>query len=451
MGSVGAGVAVVAVGAVAVVTAGPSAAKPGAAEATATTSPAPSAGAGTGAPVMWDKDKDVWERLPGLLNPLLPQGLSISAVTSDTNGPAWMLTGPSGTNNVTFAAGKKADSWTESRADLCAAGGVCSRRAVTGGTLYIQRKNFQADYGGADLYAAGHGKDVLAVNDEYTFVPDDADGYVYDLQENTNTAHEVYSAQPPKDWTGTGHWPPTIDSELTGAFNAGGELISADQFLALVQKPDYAKVAQLLDPSTPASAEAAAARRADNDKIAAALKPVLPSGLTVTIDTGSVVGALILAGPSGTNSFQWTVTPKDPKQVACEYQAAKDCVQTKVPGGTVSVEDRKTGVQDPAVVDTPTDETTDYTYTPDAAGAPLVKLTLNEQFKDIQWATAVPTTGRWAGAKTRPSGSVHPGAFNATGPLLTLEQFTALGQNPGIADIVATVNAAGAPPFSAKP
>ena len=167
----------------------------------------PAASTSTQAPAkqsLWDKSHDIYNRLPGLVNPLLPSGLSLTQAEPANvfpGGSYFWLQGPSGANDFSLSAVAKSER-NRAMATGCVAGGVCSHHEVPGGTLYISTKNFTADYGGNSGYAPGTGKQVLSFSDEYEFVPSADDGTVVDLIMAADVSKEHYAAHPPSDWQG---------------------------------------------------------------------------------------------------------------------------------------------------------------------------------------------------------------------------------------------------------
>ena len=405
-------------------------------------------------PTRWDKDHDIFYRLPGLLNPLLPSGLSVTKSESTLpNGDFW-LRGPSGTNDFRLSAAAKG---TRNRAmeSGCVVGGVCTSRQIPGGTLYIQTKNFTADYAGNSGYAPGTGKQVLSFSDEYEFVPSADDGMVIDVTLNAAVSQEHYAAKPPSDWRG--QWPPAAPSESAEAFDSSGVLLSADDFATLIAKSGFGAVTTLLDPSSPVDPATLARHKADDATIAAAVKPILPPGLTLAIATdaeGLPGDELTLTGPSGANRFSWTTEPQQKNWrhgQACGSHTEANCTWKEVPGGEVEVtHSGAPGMMPPSKelyapgqAGIPTTGADVYKYLPDDPNGTVISISTAEQYRDIPWSATRPTTGPYADPSRPwppPARSGEP--FNPGGALLSIDQFAAIAQTPGIADVVRTVTTA---------
>ncbi|NUR26423.1 MAG: hypothetical protein HOV83_11335 [Catenulispora sp.] len=403
----------------------------------------------------WDKSHDIHDRLPGLLNPLLPTGLSIAPQTPTAMmpGTGFRLIGPAGENTFTLTADQK-DQRNRAMEMGCVAGGVCSHRSVPGGTLYIQTKNFTADYGGASGYAPGTGKQVLSITAEYEFVPTADDGDVVDLALAAEVSHEHYAAKAPKDW-GDQPWPP--QPREGSNFNASGALLSPDDFAALVVKPEFRAVSAVLDPTTPVDRATLDRHKAADAAIAAAVKPVLPAGLTLTISDEQGTwqhSPLTLSGPSGSNNFSWQTTSR-PKTWrhgdACGGHTRANCVWKDVPGGEIEV--THTSGTYGAMQDSPAFTSGKdsgpvsggdvYTFYPDDPNGTVIELSTGEQFREIPWAATRPTSGPYADpSQPWPPSSRIGEPFNPGGALLSADQFAAMVQEPGIADVVEAVNKA---------
>lgn len=404
-------------------------------------------------PSAWDKNHDIFYRLPGLLNPLLPEGMSLMKSGTSLPDTDFWLKGPTGTNNFNLSAVTKSER-NKAMEDGCVVGGVCSHHDVPGGALYIATKNFTADYGGATGWAVGTAKQVLSFADEYEFVPSAADGMVVDVTLSGTVSFEHYAPHPPSDHY-QGSWPPSPPP--AGAFDASGDLLSADAFAALVAKPGFAAVAKLLDRSSPVDKATLARHKAADAAITAAVKPVLPPGLTLAIgdDQGLPGGStLVLTGPSGANEFSWTAEPQVNDwhhSQACQSHTAANCTTKEVPGGQIEVTHTsdtaaKQGNPEayaPGQADTPFTGGDVYRYLPDDPKGTIISISTGEQIRDIPWAATRPTTGVWAGTTTPWPPAARTGeAFNAGGSLLTVDQAAAMLQHPGIADIIGTVIAA---------
>jgi len=423
----------------------------------ATSSPAVSTS--TQAPAkqsLWDKQHDIYNRLAGLVNPLLPSGLSLTQSQSADLFPSggFWLRGPSGTNSFDLSAVAKSNR-NQAMENGCVAGGVCSHRQVPGGTLYISTKNFTADYGGNSGYAPGTGKQVLSFSDEYEFVPSADDGMAVDLMMSAEVSKEHYAAHPPSDdWQG--QWPPP-DVSTNGPRDASGVLLSPDDFATLIAKPGFAAVTTVLDQYSPVSAATLAQHKAADGTIEAAVKPVLPAGLTLSIATDDRLGfddGMTLTGSSGANMFGWRTEPL-PKNwrhgQACSSHTQPKCTWKEVPGGEIEVTHSwlpgyiggATYLLAPGQADTQTAGSDVYKYLPDDPNGTVVIVSTGEQYRDIPWAAERPTTGAFADpSRPWPPPARSGVPFNAGGPLLSVDQFAALAQKPGITDVIQTVNTA---------
>ena len=404
-------------------------------------------------PSAWDKDHDIFYRLPGLLDPLLPKGMSLTKSGTVLPNTDFWLNGPTGTNDFNLSAAAKSER-NKAMEEGCVVGGVCSHHDVPGGTLYIATKNFTADYGGATGWAVGTAKQVLSFGDEYEFVPSAADGMVVDVILSGTVSFEHYAPHPPSD-DYQGSWPPSPPP--AGAFDSSGDLLSADAFAALVAKPGFAAVTKLLDRSSPVDKTTLARHKAADAAIAAAVKPVLPPGLTLAIgeDQGLPGGSeLSLTGPSGANEFSWTAEPQVKSwhhSQACQSHTEASCTTKDVPGGQIEVtHTSQTAAKQgypaayaPGQADTPISGADVYKYLPDDPKGTIISISTGEQIHDIPWAATRPTTGVWAETTTPWPPAARTGeAFDAGGSLLTVDQAAAMVRHPGIADIVRTVTAA---------
>jgi hypothetical protein len=399
----------------------------------------------------WEKYQDVVDRLPALTNAVLPPGYSLAASRAAVTVPSFKLTGPTGANSVTMSATPTAQLRPEMLPgpnNCIGPNGRCSNHAVQGGTLYIQLKDFPANYGGASGFKPGTENTVLSVDDEYVFVPSSGTGYVYTFRIGATRAHAQYADKAPSDWIG--EWPPKQDvgNEIE-AFNAGGPLISQDQFVTMVNNPAMAAVGKLLDSSTPPSQTAIDEFKQVQADIEAKAKGLLPSGLTLAIgaDGPIPVGSLKLSGPSGANAFQWRTQKQQPTWQhgwACARHTQTECKATDVPGGELAVTSPVGGGRqdDPTWYLPGSDGNSvfvdvKYEYLPDDPNGTVVTVELRAQVKDIPWAASRPASypgGSW------PPPARNGEAFNAGGALLTPEQFLTLAKSPDVVNTITTVN-----------
>ncbi|NUP47947.1 MAG: hypothetical protein HOW97_11635 [Catenulispora sp.] len=449
-GAAGSGLVVAAGATAALWAAGPpTAARPEpAASSTTTVSPSTRA-----EPSQWDKSHDVFYRLPGLLNPLLPSGLALRKSTSTVPNTVFQLSGPAGTNDFNLSAVPKTQRNRALEYGNCVAGGVCSNRQLPNGTLYIQNKSFTADYGGKSDFAPGTGKQVLSMDAEYEFVPTASDGYTIDVTLSAAVSHEHYAAKPPKEW-GNEPWPPA--AQAGEAFNPSGILLTPDDFTALISKSGFQAVATVLDPSSPVDQSTLARHKEADVKIAAAAKRVLPAGITLALGTSDQQpsGAdLVLTGPTGSNEFSWWTDPQQKNWRhgrACESHTRSDCTWKEVPGGEVEMTHASnipgsgtTSTYTPGQADVPSFSGDTYTYLPDDPDGTVVTISTREQIRDLPWPTTRPSEGPYADPTMAWPPPARTGeAFNAAGPLLSVDQFVAVALTPGIADVVHAVNQA---------
>lgn len=366
------------------------------------------------------KTQDVQMRLPGLLQPLLPSGIGIQvapAAYSALNSNNFLLTGPTGTTQMSAAGGRLDWSASEDRHMGCLQAGGCEVRAVAGGTVYVNDSALTAAAQAANLppgsLQPGTEKTVVVRDVWMTFIPADRSKPYLQFREATSVAPMPFVAKAPAGWTG-GSWPPALIAPGTQqASDPHGVAISADAFAALAVAPGIAEAEAVLDPYTPAAQAAVTAQTDRNAQISALMAPVLPKGVTasVTADlSGMAPGSVLLTGVSGRNMLGMVTM----KQDAIFQHAMKDC-----PSGLLRC-DRRTvpGGQIVVWVQRPTDSnlhpTADkannfqYTFAPDDTSKPAVEFSL---------------TTNWMSSAI-------------TDPLITLDDFVTAAANPHLADIV---------------
>ena len=188
------------------------------------------------------------------------------------------------------------------------------------------------------------------------------------------------------------------------------------------------------------------------------MKPVLPAGLTLSIATDGRLlvddDDMTLTGPSGANMFSWKTEPQQKNWrhgQACGSHTQPNCTWKEVPGGEIEVAHSwmpddpaaMTELLAPGQAGTHTSGTDVYRYLPDDPNGTIITISTSEQYRDVPWAATRPATGVYADPSRPWPPPAHSGVpFNAGGSLLSLDQFAALVQKPGIVDIVQAVNGA---------
>lgn len=232
------------------------------------------------APSYSDRQREIIEQLPGLLQPLLPARMTVHSGLAGSPGgmdeytadfaPRFVLSTQTGDFNIEFyPAGRGFD---ENLAKTLA-----KPVTVTGGSI---------------LYGAGQtpGPDnTVDTQAYYEFAPSDS------------AAPKVYFM-------------------ITGS--GGASPVDAAAFRKMVEAPGFAKVRQLLDPSVPASPAAVRHRYDIEAKINTFTVAVLPAGFRLKLNPGAPQ-ALEIVGPSGVNTFDWYAFGggSKPQQIACPADA----------------------------------------------------------------------------------------------------------------------------------
>jgi hypothetical protein len=380
---------------------------------TGTTPPAkqnpvtPSVTRGSSAAGDGDKARDIDLRLPALLQPLLPAGLTVrapEATEGRTPDQLMVLTGPGGGNGLGLAVQPRPADVAASGTNACPASlpaatehnGKCDVVKVSGGRLFSGRvdttvRNSVADYIPADSLRPGTTDATFIEHAYFAFVPDDVHRGMITVILNAQTMDMPWAATAPADWPkAQGTFPPSMPRAV-GAPNApNGPLMTGSQVAAMLAQPGWAAVEKLLDPATPVS-QAALDERAKTDQlIAAKVGAMLPDGTKLVLSSGAAyLNSLDLVGPTGTNRFSWDtrqVTPdfrvRFTQAVMCTKKV-DSCSVEKVPGGRLSVVamgqtslagDSGTTTKQPRA-----SKSTDFVYEflPDDVNAPLVTLRLD--------------------------------------------------------------------------
>ncbi|NUP51597.1 MAG: hypothetical protein HOW97_30410 [Catenulispora sp.] len=371
------------------------------------------------------KTEDVQMRLPGLLQPLLPAGIGIQVAPagySAMNSNNFLLTGPTGTTQLSAAGGRLDWSASDDRHIGCLQAGGCDVRGVSGGTVYVNDSVLTANAQVVNLPSGslrpGTEKTVVARDVWMTFIPADRSKPYLQFREATSVAPVPFVAKAPAGWTGQS-WPPALIAPgMQQASDPHGVAISADAFAALAVAPGIAEVESVLDPYTPASQSAVTAQTDRNSQITALLAPVLPKGVTasVTADLSGVApGSVLLTGASGQNMLGMTTMKQD---------AGLQHMMANCPSGLLRCDRRRvSGGQLVVWVQEPTDSNLhptankannfQYMFAPDDTSKPAVEFSL---------------TTNWMSSAI-------------ADPLITLDDFVTATANPHLADIVSEARA----------
>jgi hypothetical protein len=331
-------------------------------------------------PAVWEKQVDIDMNLPALINGLLPDGLDVSWVStgqaktahlsySNAHG-AFRLAGKDRSLSVLLSAYnlplvKGTHCPGELWAPPTSTPGVtatCTPTKVPGGTVHAWSQVQRAD-----------GKAVSS-SYSYVYIPDDKKGRTFQvLLLNDTTDHP---------------------------------LLTAEQFVAMVQKPDFAKLTALVDPAVPPAAASTAKRAATDAEVAKAVGAALPSGFALRLPTSDLPGDLELTGPhAGRSGISWQAFQGNGAGYAesCKGEFRSEyslCEEKSVPGGKLFA-----AHLDRAMPGYPIEHWTGYSFIP-ADGSPRVTADLND---------------------------------STSTPGLTEAEFLAVAKTPGIAQTLASV------------
>lgn len=361
------------------------------------------------------KVKDIAMRLPGLLQPLLPAGITIQVAPStytQMNDNDFLLTGPTGTTQIAPTGGKVDWSASDDRKMGCLQKGGCEVHPIAGGTVYVNASSTTAAEQTANLphgsLQPGTENTVVQREAWLMFIPADRSKQYLQIREATTVAQVQFAAKAPAGWT-SGSWPPAlVPPGMKQASDPRGLAISADAFAAMATAPGIADVETLLDPDTPA-APAAVTAVADLDaQIGRLLAPLLPPGVTVGAAADlrtAAPGSVLLTGASGQNNMLHMATMKQDAGLqglkdGCP-DASVQCDHRKVPGGQIAVWIQKpTDSNLHPTADKP--NTFQYFFIPDDTSKPAVTFDLTTNWMSQTIADPLITTDQFATATANP-------------------------------------------------
>ena len=337
-----------------------------------------------------DKSQDIRVRLPALLQPLLPQGITAGQapnVVIGPNRPATLLTGPSGTNQATMWVGSAPTRTDIIRDTACPPQGEnCQTRAVDGGTVYIRQGSSTAadvvraggDYYPVDMLKAGTANTVAAKSLSVTYVPDDRTKYAFNFQVTTTTARLQLADHEPSDFPTGAQWPPVMPPSTDPSYDPSGLLMSVDDVVAMLDKPGLDKLENLLDPRTAVSKETQDKFAQTESQIVAVATPALPTGVEVGVDTSIAGLRMVVTGPTGKNVLSWQAadqTAKYKQQTFGWCPPNVTCSKRTVPGGTLLVWAEKPMDSKGTILDN-TPSSYEYWFFPDDTSKQALTMTL---------------------------------------------------------------------------
>jgi hypothetical protein len=386
-----------------------------------TSSPSPSVTVIQDPPGRGDKLRDIDMSLPGLLQSLVPPGITVEAAPGDAEqapGSTVMLTGAPGANMLRIqvqtadghlAAGD-AQACSELLPQLAVPGRGCTTAEVAGGRLFSGEvdgdvKDFLGTFPD-DAFKPGMANATYAKNYFYAFAPDQQ---ILTVNLVVQTMDIPWAAKKPKDWpAGYAAFPPDFPRFVpVGNDPDGTALLTSSQFAALLTEPGWNAVVRLLDPAVPAGQSALALRAQVDRQIAAKVGAMLPTGVRLVLSPDySRPASLALVGPTGTNTFFWSMQQATPTLRTLFAQtgmcnAGDSCSVKTVAGGKLAI---VTGQLASGGVGTAAAKSTkvDYTFMPDDRNAPMATVEMD----------------------------ADPGV----GPQLTPDQFMALVRTAGFGD-----------------
>lgn len=344
-----------------------------------------------------EKNQDVQNRLPALLQPLLPAGVTAAQVpvgrtTGIVSEATAVLTKPTGTTTATMWVGMASAKETDAMIHEAACpqsppvskGGTCTTRTVDGGTVYLAEYAATATDTArgqslpADVVKPGTGNTIAGRTLSMLFIPTDRTEYAFSFRESTATAKIQYADHEPSDYMTGGIWPPPPTTDSTSAYDSSGPAMSADDLVGMLGKPGLQNLEYLLDPRTAVSQDTQTKVTDTEAQIVAAAAAALPSGVKVSVDVSLMQPQIMLIGPSGKNQLQWEVD----KQTAQYKQQAFGwcppnvvCTKREVPGGTLAVWMQKPTDSKLTVLSS-TPSVYNYWFVPDDMSKPALAMTL---------------------------------------------------------------------------
>jgi hypothetical protein len=387
------------------------------------------------------KNLDIAKRLPGLLQPLLPAGITVGQPASDASRtgaflPTGYLTGPTGTNQATMWVGTAPAGDDAVRQAVCSHQGTCSSKPVEGGIAYLDEHSGTAtdEVRGAglpaDVVKPGTGGTIVNRTLTMTFVPTDRSKYAFSITVETRTAKVQYADHEPSDYMTGGEWPPGIFSTMT-AYDPSGLLVSAEDLVAMLGKPGLSQVETLLDPRTAVSQDTQNQMRETEAQVAAAAQAALPSGTKASVEENLQQLRMIVTGPTGKNALRWRSSPQTAQfRNQTAGFSAPNLVTSKrtVPGGILVIwADKPMDSKGTILSDTPSGYS--YYFFPDDIAKPALIMELS---------TDASQTGSPVKVITDPgqSYSVDDGPYAPV--QVSADQFLAAAQSGRLATAIST-------------
>ena len=245
------------------------------------------------APNYVDRQREIVEQLPGLVNPLLPAGMTVQRELYLANDSVLIKTGQytvafalhAGNHEFVMRFDGNGSTYTEAFAKVPAPPIV-----VAGGSIRVA-----VEAGGMQSSAW------------YEFTPADKAAV------------------------------PVRFSVFEARDGQGPSPISISAFQKMVEAPGFAELQRLLDPSAPASQASVRQRYTLEAKMNTEAAKVLPPGFRLKLSPGAP-GEIEIVGPGGVDVLEWSAGTASPGQVSCPagalcYAAATDPRTTVGPDG----------------------------------------------------------------------------------------------------------------------